>query len=88
MHLGTTFLEPLERLEFTRDGFHFLDAVSQKLPLYLQQGFLHYTPEHCNLKMVVALYLGVEKATRFKWAGKMEIFFFGALFRGTSEPPA
>ena len=39
-----------------------------------QQGSLHYTPEHCPLNGGVNLYFGVEKATCFKWQGKMEIF--------------
>ena len=28
---------------------------------------MHYTPAHCNLSMVVSFYIGVEKATCFKW---------------------
>ena len=41
-----------------------------KAPL---EGSLHYTPEHCNLYMVLSLYFGVEKTTCFNGC-KMNFF--------------
>ena len=59
---------------FTYQGSHVVYICLTHSQMFVgRQGSLHYIPEHCNLYMVVFLYLGVEKKQHVSNGCKMEI---------------